>query len=318
VLVKTRLAGREPRREGSGHMGADLVGLGARAWAPPLPLMGRGGDGPVSEQRGLQGVGKTRQGLSGVRFPGTGRAAQRLEGLDCVGTLLEPLLVDSALGWRLARRGRDEDPAWRDAPIARWHHVRALALRERRHGLRSGLGQDRLSFGQGRWHAGDPLAAGLGQLVQILGARERAVGHERGGMGSGVELCHGVTDDLAARCAIMPMATQGLHQHRDTGLGLHHQLQHHLVEVRAMGPTRALGDVHDLCVRRLRAVRAAIDMKTRRIEMAAHTRQPQTGGRRSGNEAGEFRHPKVLEGIKGAPERVIMEMARLHAWGNEA
>ena len=82
--------------------------------------------------------------------------------------------------------------------------------------------------------------------------------------------------------------------------------------------TLALGDVHDLFVRRLRAVIAAIDMKTRRIEMAERARQPQPRGRRGGNEAVECRHPKVIEGIEGAPEGVIMEMAGLHAWGNEA
>src|ERR1051325_9115748 len=59
-------------------------------------------------------------------------------------------------------------------------------------------------------------------------------------------------------------------------------------------------------------------MKTRRIEMAERARQPQTHSRRSGNEAVEFCHPKDVKGIKGAPERVIMEMARLNAWGNEA
>jgi hypothetical protein len=79
-----------------------------------------------------------------------------------------------------------------------------------------------------------------------------------------------------------------------------------------------MGDVHDLFVRRLRAIIPAIDMKTRRIEMAERTRQPQTCGRRSGNEALECRHPTVVEGIKGAPERVIIAMARLNAWGNEA
>jgi len=81
--------------------------------------------------------------------------------------------------------------------------------------------------------------------------------------------------------------------------------------------TRALGDVHDLFVRRLSAVIAAIAMKTRRIEMAERGRQPQTCGRCGGNEAGECRHPKVVEGIEGAPEGVIIEMARLNAWSNE-
>jgi hypothetical protein len=87
--------------------------------------------------------------------------------------------------------------------------------------------------------------------VQILGAIERTVGHEISGVGSGVELRNVITDDLAERFAIMTIATQGLHQHRDTGLVLHDQLQHHLIEVRAMIPALALGEVHDLCVRGL-------------------------------------------------------------------
>ena len=61
----------------------------------------------------------------------------------------------------------------------------------------------------------------------------------------------------------LTIATERLHQHRDTGLVLHHQLQHHLVEVRPMIPTIALGDVHDLFVRSLSAVITAIDMKAR-------------------------------------------------------
>jgi len=84
-----------------------------------------------------------------------------------------------------------------------------------------------------------------------------------------------------------------------------------------MIPTIALGDVHDLCVRRLCAVIAAIDMQTRRIAMAEHARQPQPRSRRGGHEAVECRHPKVVEGIEGAPEGVIMEMARLHAGSHE-
>ena len=123
--------------------------------------------------------------------------------------------------------------------------------------------------------------------------------------------------NLAERCAIMPIATQGLHQHWDTSLVLHDQRQHHLVEVRAMLPTLARGDVHNLFVRRLRAVLPAIDMKTRRIEMAECARQPQTRGRCGGNEAVEFRHPPGVEGIEGAPEGVIIEMTGLNAGGNE-
>src|SRR5262249_41369190 len=121
------------------------------------------------------------------------------------------------------------------------------------------------------------------------------VGYEIRGGSSGVELRNVVTDDLAERFAIMTIATQGLHQHRDTGLVLYHQLQQHLVEARAMVPTIALSAVHDLSVRRLSAVIAAIDMKTRCIEMAERARQPQTHSHCGGNEAVECRHPKVVE-----------------------
>src|SRR5262249_11364618 len=123
VLVDTRLTGREPRRQGSSDMVDDLVRLGARARTPPLLILGCGVDGAVVETRGLQGVGQMRQGLLGIRFTGTGRAAQRLEGFDFAVTLLEPLLVDGTLRLRLARRGIDEHPALRDATIARWHHA---------------------------------------------------------------------------------------------------------------------------------------------------------------------------------------------------
>ncbi len=37
LLGTSRLAVREPRREGPCAMGDELVGLGSRAWAPPLP-----------------------------------------------------------------------------------------------------------------------------------------------------------------------------------------------------------------------------------------------------------------------------------------
>ena len=85
-----------------------------------------------------------------------------------------------------------------------------------------------------------------------------------------------------------------------------------------MGPTRAWSAGPDRCVRRLSAVRAAIDMATRRSEMAERGRQPQTPGRGGGNEAGEGRHPSLVQRIESAPAGVSMEMAGLHAWGHEA
>ena len=290
MLVNTRLVVREPRRQGSGDMVDDLVRLGARAWAPPLPIMGRGGDGTVREKRGLHVVGKTCQGLSGIRFTGKGRAAQRLEGFDFVGTLLEPLLVDSALGLRLARLGVDEHPALRDTPIARGHDVIAIALRQRRHRWGIGLGQDGLGFTQGCGDTGDPLQTRLGELLQVLCTIEGTVGHQERRAIGGLQLGHMVGDDLAKVVRVTTIATEGLHQHGNTGLVFHNQVQHHLVEVRALIPTVATGDVNDVCLRFLVTVIAAIDMEARPIEMGERGCQAQTLGRRGGNEAVEFGH----------------------------
>jgi hypothetical protein len=317
-LVNTCLVVREPRRQGASALGDDRVRLGARAWAPPLPIMRRGVDGTVREKRGVHVVGTTCQGLSGLCVTGTGPAAQRLAGLDCVGTRLPPRLVDRALRLRLARLSVAEPPTLRDTPRARGHDVLARALRERRQRWGIGLSPDSLGVVPGRGHAGDPRAAGRGQRVQMLGALEGTVGHEIGGVGRGVERRPVVPDDLAERCAIMTMATQGLPQPRATGLVLHHQRQPHLVAVGAMSPTRARGEVHDLCVRSLIPVIPAIAMPTRRIKMAERGRQPQTRGRRGGNEAVEGRHPQGVERIAGAPEGVISEMAGLKAGGNAA
>ena len=85
-----------------------------------------------------------------------------------------------------------------------------------------------------------------------------------------------------------------------------------------MIPTIAVGNVHDLFGGGLIAVIAAVDMETRCIEMAERGCQPQTLGRCGRNEAIECRHPKGIERIQSTAERVIIEMARLNAWGNEA
>ena len=57
-----------------------------------------------------------------------------------------------------------------------------------------------------------------------------------------------VLDDLAELVGIAAIATERFHQDRDPGLVLHHQLQHHLVQVGPMVPTIAMGNMHDLVV----------------------------------------------------------------------
>jgi hypothetical protein len=115
----------------------------------------------------------------------------------------------------------------------------------------------------------------------------------------------------------LPIAIEGLHQHGDTGLVVNNQVEHHLVEVWALIPTVATGDVNDMLLRRLVTVVAPIDMKTGTVEMGKAGRKAQALGRRSGNEAVEFGHAHGVQRIQGTPKRVIVEMAGLNAWGNE-
>ena len=83
-----------------------------------------------------------------------------------------------------------------------------------------------------------------------------------------------LADDLTDVCRITAVATEGLHQEGNARLGLDNEVEHDLVEVRAMIPAVALGDVDDLLIGRRRAVRAAIDMETGTIEMGKGRREP--------------------------------------------
>ena len=114
------------------------------------------------------------------------------------------------------------------------------------------------------------------------------------------------------------MATQGRPGlQRDTSLVLDDQLQHHLVQVRPMIPTIAVGNVHDLVVGGLIAVITAINMEAGAIEVCEGGGKAQALGGGGRNEAVECRHAIVVERIQGTPERVIVEMTGLNGRGNE-
>jgi hypothetical protein len=307
----------EPRRQGPRNMVDELVGLCPQAWSPALSIVGRGADGTVVEKRGLQASCKTGERLLGIRCTGKRGPTQRLDGADLLGTVLAPLLIDGALGLRLALVRVEEAPALLDAPIARAYHVIALALRERRHRLGSDLGQDGLGCAQGRGDAGNPLAAGIGQLLQILCPIERTSGPQVGGARGRAPLGNGLADDLAAVCRITAVATEGVHQHGKAGRVLNNEVEHDLVEVRAMIPAVALGDVDDLLVGRRRAVIPAINMETGTIEMGKGRSEPSPLRRRCGHQTLQGGDAKVIERIEGTPQCVIVQMAGVYRRSDE-
>jgi hypothetical protein len=264
------------------------------------------------EKRDLQAFGKTRERLPGIGFTGKRGPAQRPEDFDCLVTLLAPLPIDGALGLRLAMCRVKEDPALLDAPIARAYHLIAIALRQRSHRLWVGLGQDGVSFAQGRWDAGKPLEVSVGQLLQVLGTIEGTVSDKECHARGELQLSHMIGDDLAEVVRVTTIATEGLHQHGDIGLVFDYQVQHDLVKVRALSPTVAVGDMNDVLLRLLVTILAAINMEARAIEVGKAGRQSQALGSGRGNEAGEFGHPNFVEHIQGSSERVIVEMTGLN------
>src|SRR5215813_5175106 len=110
-----------------------------------------------------------------------------------------------------------------------------------------------------------------------------------------------LANDLPEVARITGIATERLHQQRDASLMLHHQVQHDLIEIRAMIPAIAASNVNDVGVRLLPTIVAAIDVKAGAIEMGKGRGQPQTLGSRGGNETTEFRHPILIQRIQGAP-----------------
>jgi DDE superfamily endonuclease len=257
----------EPRRQGPCNMVDDLVRLSSRAWPPALPIARRGADGAGMEKRGLQACGKTGECLLSIRFTGKGGAAQALESFHFLLTVLAPLLVHRALSVRLALLGIQEHPALGDTAIGRGHDAGAIALPQGGHSLRVGLGEDRLGLTQRGWDTGDPLHLGLGELLEVVSAIEGTVGHQIRRAIGGVEVRNMVPDNLAELLGITAVTTERLHEERNTSLVLDDQLQHHLVQVRPMIPTIAVGNVHDLVVGGLIAVITAINMETGAIEV---------------------------------------------------
>src|SRR5262245_45497334 len=106
-----------------------------------------------------------------------------------------------------------------------------------------------------------------------------------------------VRDELPEVGRITAIPTEGLHQHGNASLVFDHQIEHHLVQVWPLIPTVAAGDVNDVLIRLLVTVVAAIDMKTRTIEMGKARRQAQARGSGRGNEAVELRDASRIEGI---------------------
>jgi len=159
---------------------------------------------------------------------------------------------------------------------------------------------------------------GFGKLLEVGVTLEGTIRHQiRGAIGR-VQLRNMLTDDVAKRFPITAIATERLHQHGNARLVLDNQLQHDLVEVRAMIATITFRDVHDVLRGRLITVIAPINMKARTVEVriARTQSQPLCGSRC--NEAVEFGDSISVERIQGTTKGVIVELFGGNAGRNEA
>jgi hypothetical protein len=112
------------------------------------------------------------------------------------------------------------------------------------------------------------LRTRLSELLEIFGTVEGPVGDQERGARGDLQLRDMVRDELAEVLRITAIATERLHQHRHTGRVFNKQVEPHLVEIRALLPTRAAGEVNDVLLGLRITVVAAIDMQARAIEVS--------------------------------------------------
>ena len=117
MLVDARLSGRKRGGQGPFDLIDDLVRLLALLRAAPFPIVGHGAHRTGGQERGLKILRKSRQRLPCISFTRKAGAAQFLPGFAVLVTLLAELLVDGALGLRLAGLGVDQEPALLNAAV---------------------------------------------------------------------------------------------------------------------------------------------------------------------------------------------------------
>jgi hypothetical protein len=260
---------------------------------------------------------KGAQYLLGIDFPGQCGTTQLLEGFGFWGTLFQPGLIDRTLRLGAAAFGVDHYPAWGNAAAVGSEGLIAIPLHQREHGLRVGVGQRVWCCSQSGRDAGAQLEARLGERLEGLYTIQGTVCDEVGNAVRGLQVGHVVGNHLPDIARIAGMATAWLHQHGDARLVFHDPVEHHLIEVRAMISAVALGDMDDMGVWLLPTVGAAINMQARAIQMDNAGCSPEALGSGGRHERREFCTSVGVEGIQGAPQRVIMEVRGVNPGGNE-
>jgi hypothetical protein len=104
------------------------------------------------------------------------------------------------------------------------------------------------------------------------------------------------------------MSAEWFHAHWHTRWMFYHQRQHARMEIGAMIAAVALRHVHDRRLGFFRTVIAPIDVETRRVQVGIPRLAAHPPRRRRRNQAIERRDAKVVEGIQGASEHVVIAL----------
>jgi hypothetical protein len=85
---------------------------------------------------------------------------------------------------------------------------------------------------------------------EIVFTIEGAIGDQTRRAVGAMQLGNMIPHDVAKLLAITAIATEGLHQQRDTSLMLHDEIQHDLIEIRPVVAAIARSETHDALGRR--------------------------------------------------------------------
>ncbi len=180
LLVHQGRPGRAGRDERPCDRGDGLGRLGALAWSSPRARAWGRTQRDFVQDRGVEALPQRRQRLLRLRFTGKRPTAALLARGDVALALFAQLLVDRVLRLGVAVRRVDQHPALGHSAISRGQALRARARAQRGHRLGMGLYERGVRGAHGRRDTGDPLALGLGKLLEVVGGIEGTIRHERG------------------------------------------------------------------------------------------------------------------------------------------
>jgi hypothetical protein len=308
VRVEAGVPGRERRGQRPVALVDHLGGSGRWAGSTPCAIARLSAHRAGAQNRRVHVRRNGRKRLTRRGLARDGRGTSGLQGVAVLGTLRAPRLVDGAVRLRSAGLSGAEDPTWLNAAVGRGQLTSAIAGCARCPGLRSSWGPDAWRGVHGCRHPREPREGRRRERWESRCTLAGALRHQRGSAIGGVPRLDRGANRLAHGGRSTAVATARLQAQRKARLRRHDARHDDLVDVRPLIPAVPSGHRHHLCLRRLVAVVAPIDVNTRAIEMGHAGRKAQALGSGRGHEAGAFGDPRGIERLQGPTAGGIGEL----------